>query len=321
MAVLREAVDQYLANRVKRLSAGLAFYTLFALVPSLLLAIGVAGAFVGREAAAGELADRMEGVLGDGAAERLEDSIAALWASTDRSSFAVVGVLAVLYSASVLFVAWRDTVELIWDVPYQPGIRTTLLARALAALVPVLAGVALAAAIVLQSLLTFVASEVGSRLVDVTVRTASALVQSTVAVLALMVLFRYSARGTRPARRDVLPAAVLVVVVLDVGYWAYGLYLRYIGSSSVAGAASGAFLGLLVVQATAQVLLFGAVIIDVLRRRRDELDTTELDAAGGDMTGGDAAGGDANGGETNGGDATDRDATGGETTGAAADPG
>ena len=62
LSVLREAGTLFFEDRAKRLSAGLAYYALFALVPTLLLSVGVAAAFVGREAASGELATQMSGV-------------------------------------------------------------------------------------------------------------------------------------------------------------------------------------------------------------------------------------------------------------------
>lgn len=265
--MLREAATSFFDDRAKRLSAGLAYYAVFALVPTLLLSVGVAGAFVGKEAAAGELAEQMSGALGADAAEQIESAIAALWTSTNRSSFALFGVLAIVYSASVLFAAWRDTVESVWGVPYESGLQKTLRARAFAMLVPIGAGLLLAAMMLLQGLLTFVEGLVGSGLLDVTLRSASALLQTVVGVVALAVVFRHSARGTRPAWRALWPAGIMVVLVLDVGFWAYGLYLRFVGSSSVTGAASSAFLGLLVVYYTAQVLLFGAEVIQVLGRR------------------------------------------------------
>lgn len=265
--ILREASRLFFEDRAKRLSAGLAYYALFALVPSLFVAVGVAAAFVGREAAAGELATQMSGVLGADASEQLETAIASLWTSTNRSNFALFGLAAVVYSASVLFTAWRDSIEFVWGVPYDAGFEITMRTRAFAVLVPIGMGLLLAATMVLQALLTFVEEFVGSGLIDATLRSASALLQTAVAVLALTVLYRRSARNTRPPWQSAWPAAVLVVLVLDVGYWAYGLYLRVVGSSSVTGAASGAVLGLLVVYYSAQVLLFGAEVVQVIDER------------------------------------------------------
>jgi membrane protein len=266
-AALQEATRLFFEHRANRLSAGLAYYALFALIPTLLLSVGVAGAFVGREAAAGELADQISGLVGDEAAQTVETAIASLWTSTNRSSFAVLGILTVVYSASLLFSAWRDTVELIWEVPYESGLQRTLSARAFAVLVPIVAGLLLAAMMLLQGFLTAVQGFVGSALLDATIRSASAVLQTVVGAVALGAVYRYSARATRPEWRHVLPAVVIVVIILDAGFWAFGLYLRFIGSSSVTGAASSAFLGLLVVYYSAQVLLFGAEIVQVLARR------------------------------------------------------
>ena len=276
IAVLQEATRLFFAHRANRLSAGLAYYALFALLPTLLLSVGVAGAFVGREAAAGELADQMSGLVGAEAAETVESAIASLWTSTNRSSFALVGVLTVVYSSSLLFAAWRDTVELIWAVPYESGLQRTLSARAFAVLVPIGAGLLMATMMLLQGFLTAVEGFVGSAILDATLRSVGAVLQTVVGAVALAVVFRYSARAIRPEWRDIWPAVVIVVLILNVGFWGFGLYLRFIGSTSVTGAASSAFLGLLVVYYSAQVLLFGAEIVQVLGRQ--EPDEEESDS-------------------------------------------
>ena len=55
---------------------------------------------------------------------------------------------------------------------------------------------------------------------------------------------------------------------LGIGFWAYGIYLRFVGAASVTGAASSVVLGLVVIYYSAQTLLFGAEMIKVLRQRR-----------------------------------------------------
>ena len=92
----------------------------------------------------------------------------------------------------------------------------------------------------LQGILTFVEGLAGSVLLDITLRSASALLQTVLSIPALAALFRYSARGIHPAWRNMWPAVTMVVLVLDVGCWGFGLYLRFIGSSSFTGAASSA---------------------------------------------------------------------------------
>lgn len=270
--LFRRAVEEFLEDRAKRLSAGLAYYTLFAIVPTLLLAVAIAATFVGQEAAAGGLEEGMASVLGASAAEQIQEAIGAMWESGQRSNFALFSAGVVVFSASILFVAWRDVLELIWDVPYQSGLRTSLLTRAAAVLLPVAAGLLLATTLLLQTAVTFIQELVRADVIDAALRTASALVQGVLGVLALAVLYRYSVRTARPTWREVLPASVFVAVVLAVGLWGYGVYLRTIGVSSVTGAASSVVLGLAVVYYMAQALLFAAELIKVSRQRTgDEL--------------------------------------------------
>jgi membrane protein len=270
--VLKEALLFFRADRARRLSAGLAYYTLFALIPSLLFAVAVAAAFVGKEAAAGGLEEQLTNVLGPEAAAQIEEAIATVWENTDSSGFALFSVGIVLYSASILFVAWRDSVELIWEVPFEPGLHVTLRSRAFAMLVPVIAGLLLAGTMIMQSLVTFVQGIFDGELIDAAVRTLSAAAQVVFGLAALSVLYRYSARKRRPDWRDILPASIFVGVVLGIGYWAYGLYLRAVGVNSVTGAAAGVVLGLVVIYYSSQVLLLGAEIIKVLDARRKDPD-------------------------------------------------
>jgi membrane protein len=266
--VLKASASAFLTDRAKRLSAGLAFYALFALIPSVLLAVAIAAAFVGKEAAAGGLTDQLTDVFGADAAREMEQAIASVWESNDGSNFALFSLGVILFSASVLFVAWRDSVELIWQVPYEASLETSLRARAFAVLVPVCAGLILVATMILQGLVTFAQDLVSGELVDAAIRTASAFGQFLIGVAALGALYRYSARGRRPEWRDILPASILIVAVLAIGFWGYGVYIRYFGSASATGAASSVVLGLVIVYYSAQALLFGAEIVKVLDQQR-----------------------------------------------------
>jgi len=272
--VLLDGRRAFQADRAKRLSAGLAYYSVFALVPTIFLALAIAGAIVGQEATEGRLVDRLDDVLGIAAARQIEDAVSGLRESTDTSGFVLISLGAVLYSASALFVAWRDTLEVIWDVPYDSSLTTSLQRRAFGALVPIAAGVLLATIIVSEQLLAFVAQQLSPALLDVLVRIAGTLLPTLVAVVALGLLYRYTPRAKRPRWSAVWPGTVMASLALAVLSWGYGLYLRFVGSGSVAGAASAILVGLVFIYYVAQILLFAAEIIGVLAKRRQ----TTIDA-------------------------------------------
>ncbi len=272
--VLVEAAHEFQADRCRRLGAGLAYYALFALVPTLLLTAMIAATLVGREAVEGELAGQLDEVVGPDAAAALQDAIAGLWENTDTSSFALISVLVVVYSASILFVAWRDTLEIVWDVPYEANLAITLRARAFGALVPITAGVLLAAVLILEVAVGFVEELVDSVVLDTTLQAAGSLLPAVAAVLALGFLYRYSARSRRPDWQDIWPGTVVAAVLLALASWGFGVYMNVVGSTSVTGAASSVVVALIVVYYAGQIVLFGAEIIKVLHERRENAGST-----------------------------------------------
>jgi membrane protein len=268
VAILKDASLDFFEDRVRRLSAGLAYYALFALVPTLLLSASIAAAFVGREAAAGELGDQLSDVLGPESAAQIENAMGSLWESTDSSAFALFSIGVILFSASVLFSAWRDTVQLIWEVPYEPSLKTTLRTKLFAVLVPIFAGFFLVVTLILQGAMTFVQEFVSAPALDTVLRVGGSALQFALGVAALGFLYSRSTTVGRPEWVHIWPATLMVDLVLMVGFWGYGLYLRFVGTSSVTGAASSVVLGLVVIYYTAQVLLFGAEVIKVAGRDR-----------------------------------------------------
>jgi membrane protein len=266
--VARDAQRAFKVDRGKRLSAGLAYYSIFALVPTIFLAVAIAGAVVGQEATEGRLVARLDDVLGAAAAKQIEDAVVALRESTNSSGFALISAGVVVYSASALFVAWRDTLELIWDVPYESGLATSLRSRAFGALVPVGAGILLATIVLLELLVAFAEQLVSSDLLDAILRMTGTIIPTLSAVVALSLFYRYTTRTRRPEWREVWPGTIVASIAIAVASWGYGLYVRFVGSNSVAGAATAVVVGLVFVYYVAQILLFGAEVIRVLQERR-----------------------------------------------------
>lgn len=270
--VFRAALREFAADRCRRLGAGLAYYALFALIPTLLLTAVIAASLVGQEAVEGELADQLDDFVGSDGAAAIQDAIAGLWENTDTSSFAVVSVLVLVYSSSILFVAWRDTLEIVWDVPYEADLFISLRSRAFGALVPITAGLVLAAILMLEVAIGFIGELVDSAVLDTTLQAAGSILPTAVAFLGLGLLYRHSARSRHPGWHDVWPGTIVASILLAFASWAFGVYMNVVGSTSVTGAASSVLVGLVLVYYMAQIVLFGAEIIKVLYDRRDPPD-------------------------------------------------
>ena len=265
--LLRLAGGAFARHRARRLGAGLAYYSLFALVPTLFLALAIVATVFGEEATEGRLVDRLDDVVGTETAEQIEEAVAAVWENSNTSGFAIVTAVVVVYSASILFVAWRDTLEAIWELPYRTGLKTSIRRRIFGAMGPIAAGILLATVVLIEILAALAADLVTSPVLDAIIQAMQTISPTVVSVFALALVYRVSTR-VRPRWYDIWPGTLLTALALGVLAWGYGLYVRLFGSSSAAGVAGTVVLGLVFIYYSAQILLFGAEVISACADHR-----------------------------------------------------
>ena len=93
----------FLDDKGMKLSAALAYYTIFALAPLLLLLISLAGIFLGKDAIQGKVFEELNGLIGASAALQIQDMIKAIELS-DKSTFAlVIGIFTLFIGATSIF--------------------------------------------------------------------------------------------------------------------------------------------------------------------------------------------------------------------------
>ena len=119
--VARGALDAWIDDRASSMGAALAYYTLFSMAPLLLIAIAVAGAVFGVEAARGEIFAQLRGLLGDEGA----GAVASLLRSVERNGQStlgtVLGATLLLVGASSVFAELQSSLDHIWRVPAVPS--------------------------------------------------------------------------------------------------------------------------------------------------------------------------------------------------------
>ena len=62
-ALLADTVHSWLADHAMRMAAALAFYTTFSIVPALLIALSIAGLFIGNAKAQSELFENLQQLI------------------------------------------------------------------------------------------------------------------------------------------------------------------------------------------------------------------------------------------------------------------
>jgi membrane protein len=120
--VLVAGAQRWLEVSGPQLGASIAFYTVFALAPLLVITIAIAGAVFGAEAARGQIVDQIGDLVGPRAAQAIEAMIETAWREPGGGAAAAIGVVTLLVGATGAFVELRRTLNLIGKVTPEPSV-------------------------------------------------------------------------------------------------------------------------------------------------------------------------------------------------------
>jgi membrane protein len=267
--MLKETFSRWIADNVPRLSAALAFYTVFSLAPLLVLAVSIAGLAFGEQAAQGELFERMEILAGRNGALFIQD-IFARTAGKSRSGIlaSIMAILVLCIGASTVFAELRSALNQIWGVrTEQGGLReffiTRLLSFAMVLGIGLILLLSLVTGTVISTLSRFAPEFTGSFLL---IRTGDAAASLGLVTILFAMLYRILP-ATRVSWGDVWLASLVTSFLFTIGRILIGLYLGRSGVSSIYGAASSLAALLLWIYYSAHIFFFGAELSRVYAER------------------------------------------------------
>ena len=113
-SLAKRAAKGWVDDAAPSMGAALAFYTLFSLAPVLLLAIAVAGFFMGRGEAQSLLVAQLTQLIGDKAALGIQSLLDAAGARDQGKWPAAIGTLTLALGATTVFAELRTDLDRIW---------------------------------------------------------------------------------------------------------------------------------------------------------------------------------------------------------------
>ncbi|MFL5801539.1 MAG: YihY/virulence factor BrkB family protein [Roseiflexaceae bacterium] len=263
----KDTFAEWSEDNAPRLAAALAYYTVLALAPLLVIAIAVAGLFFGREAAANQIAQQISGLLGQTAGDALNAMVAS--ASADRGTgilASIIGVATLLLAASGVFGELQDSLNIIWEVQPKPdqGLIATFKKRFFSFAMVLGVGFLLLVSLVINAALVALGHFVfGDQSSETFVWKAINFVVSFGVTTLLFALIYKVLPDVTVRWRDVWIGALVTALLFTLGKAALGWYLGRPGTTSIYGAA-GSFVALLLwVYYSAQILFLGAEFTQV----------------------------------------------------------
>lgn len=256
------AIKGWSKDNVPRLGASLAYYTLFALSPMLIIVIAVAGSVYGPEAVRGQIVGQIDQLIGRQGAEAIQAILQGAHRSPAGTFAVIVGTITLFIAASGAFLELQHALNTIFRVktdPKKSGIERLLLSRLRSFGLVVSIGFLMLVSLLVSAALAAISERIqrsafGSPLL---LQGLNMLVSLAVMTLLFGLIYRLLP-DVRLAWRDVWTGAFSTAVLFSIGKFLIGLYL---GQSSVASSygAAGSIVVLLVwVYYSAQVILLGA---------------------------------------------------------------
>jgi membrane protein len=270
--ILREAFTEFNRENVARLGAGLAYYTLFAIAPLLIVAIGVAGMVFGAEAARGEVVRQIDGLVGHDGAQAIQEMLASVSRPGRSIPATIVGLITLFLGATSAFASLQGALNEVWNVKEKPRgpvlgfLRGRLLSFGLVLGVGFLLLVSLALSAALAALGNLMSSSLPGG------ATLWAIVNFLISFGFTTILFAmiYKVLPDVPLTwRDVWMGGLITSLFFTIGKTLIGLYLGHSAIGSSFGAAGSIIVLLVWVYYSSQILLFGAEVTQAVVRRRE----------------------------------------------------
>jgi membrane protein len=109
-----QTVRAWSGDYAASMGAALAFYTLFSIVPLILIALMVAGHFFGANAARGEIVSQLSDLMGKTGAQAIDGLIQSANEPERRSMATGLGIIVFLVGATSVFNELQDSLNRIW---------------------------------------------------------------------------------------------------------------------------------------------------------------------------------------------------------------
>lgn len=114
--VILDTFNGFLEFKILKMSASLAYITVFSLAPLLLVILFVFDFFWGREAIEGAIYLQVKSFVGASGAEQLQSMIQNLAKSQNSSFAAIIGIGTLIFAATSVFAEIQDSINTIWGL-------------------------------------------------------------------------------------------------------------------------------------------------------------------------------------------------------------
>lgn len=260
--IIKCSFSDFSSNRIGKLSAALAYYTIFSLPGMLIIITTLGNMFYGKQAIEGTIQAQITGFVGPVAAAQIQELIRGAAISNKSTLAAVVGIITLVYGATKMFGEIQDSLNQIWNLKPKPkrGWVKYLINRLISFSMVVSLGFLLLVSLVIDGVVAAFSNHLAAYFPEITLSLVY-LFNLVLTFVITSILFAVIFKILPDARvrwKDISVGAVATAFLFMVGKFIIGYYLGTSNVSSTYGAAGSIIVVLLWIYYCAMILYFGA---------------------------------------------------------------
>lgn len=265
-SLLKQTFKEWREDNVSRLAAGLAYFTIFALPPTVLVILSLFGLFVDSRKIGELLVSQVGNMVGASGAEFLQAVVDVALASDEKNLLmSIIGMVVALVSATGVFIQLKDAINIVWGITEErfKGMVGFVRYRAIAVTGILALGFLLLVSLFLSTGITALLEGLGlTGDVSFLLGLLGNLISLALITLVFALIFKFLP-DAEVRWGDVWIGAAATALFFLLGNLAIGIYLGNSDLGETYGIAGSVLVLLTWVYYSAQILLFGAEFTQV----------------------------------------------------------
>ena len=269
--IIKQSVEEIFTNRILKLSAALAYYTLFSIPGLLIVVIWVSDVFygAGHKAVVGSLYEQIAGFVGSAAAIQIQETIKNATLYPDKGFSTMVGLATLIFGATSVFAEIQDSINMIWRLKAKPkkgkGWLKLIVDRLLSFSIVVTLGFLLLVSLIINGIMDLIINQL-TKIIPETQVILTYVSNLILTFLITSFLFGLIFKVLPDAKikwKAVRAGAFVTAILFMAGKFLISYYLGHSRMSSAYGAAGSVIVILLWVYYSSVILYFGAAFTRV----------------------------------------------------------
>ncbi|MEO6520161.1 MAG: YihY/virulence factor BrkB family protein [Mucilaginibacter sp.] len=255
----------FLDDRGLKLSASLAYYTVFSLAPLMMMLVFVLSLYFGKDAFEGKIYPELKGFVGADAAAQIQSIVKSV--QLGKSALAIViGAITLIIGATGIFMEIQDSLNIIWRVKAKPkrGWLKLITNRLLSFSLVIALGFLLMVSLIINGLLTALSDKLSHYLSHFEIVFTLIDVGVTFVVISTLfgIIFKYLP-DVKIGWSHVRTGAIFTAILFMLGKYLIGLYIGTMKIGSTYGAAGSIIIIFVWIYYTSALLYLGAEFTQV----------------------------------------------------------